>query len=405
MSYPYSLPTTGAVSFVDYFEDVGSYSSQISDATAQRGRLRTVLKGLKKEALDTRDYRNITIDDYLPYLISIINCLESGELKLHKNNNIETSWRSTLSDHIIHTGSNAPRIVCPDIYYELIFVLLTYAYACSLQGNDTLKAVQEQGSDAAAIYNKVADALNTAAGIFQYLANEILPKWRQPPDNRPVETIKELLVALSKMALADAQSIAISKALVNTGLSKALAAKLYMGVAEQYEMAYGLISSIKGTQEVSSELRRYLADGSQFYKAMAKKYLALDANDRQNLGEAVGFVRDCKADLRAIQHSGLSKTRRSAVSLRACNEEEAVTELLQKLTMINDTVCHKKYRSIESVTYQTVPTRQALQQKIPSGRGVLEIKRFSPPSPLFGPVSEEVTGSERARYARDGNYW
>ncbi|KAI9032914.1 hypothetical protein CLU79DRAFT_172133 [Phycomyces nitens] len=112
MSYPYSLPTTGAVSFVDYFEDVGSFSSQISDATAQRGRLRTVLKGLKKESLDTRDYRNITntIDDYLPYLISIINCLESGELKLHKNKNIETSWRSTLSDHIIHTGSTRARI-------------------------------------------------------------------------------------------------------------------------------------------------------------------------------------------------------------------------------------------------------------------------------------------------------
>ncbi|KAI9032913.1 hypothetical protein CLU79DRAFT_172126 [Phycomyces nitens] len=120
----------------------------------------------------------------------------------------------------------------------------------------------------------------------------------------------------------------------------------------------------------------------------------MDLSFTRNLGEAVGFVRDCKADLRAIQYSGLSKTRRSAVSLRAYNEEEAVTELLQKLTMINDTVA-----------YQTVPTRQALQQKIPSGRGVLEIKRFCPPSPLFGPVSEEIAGSERARYARDGNYW
>ncbi|KAI7870872.1 hypothetical protein BDF14DRAFT_1770632 [Spinellus fusiger] len=283
MSYPYSLPTTGAVSFVDFLEDVGPHSSSISDATAQRGRLRAVLKELKKVALSTRDYRTIvnTIDDYLPYLMSILHCLEAGELKIHKYRNIETSWRSTLGDHILYSGSNAPRIVCPDIHYELIFVLMTYAYACSLQGNELLKNLQSHGSDTAILYNKVADALITAAGIFQYLANDVVPKWRQPPENRPVETIKEFLVALSKMTLADAQSVAICKALVNKSLSNALTAKLYIGVAEQYEIANGLISSIQGNQEVSSDLKRYFVDGSQFYKAMAKKYLALDANDAQ----------------------------------------------------------------------------------------------------------------------------
>ena len=59
MSYTYSLPTTGAMSFVEFLKDVGLYSSEISDATAQRGRVRTVLKGLKKEAQEVRDYRHI----------------------------------------------------------------------------------------------------------------------------------------------------------------------------------------------------------------------------------------------------------------------------------------------------------------------------------------------------------
>lgn len=45
---------------------------------------------------------------------------------------------------------------------------------------------------------KAADALNTAAGVFQYVANEVIPKWNQPSSNRPVETIKELPTALSK---------------------------------------------------------------------------------------------------------------------------------------------------------------------------------------------------------------
>lgn len=70
---------------------------------------------------------------------------------------------------------------------------------------------------------------------------------------------------LLRMALADAQSIAISKALVSSKLSKSLIAKLYIGVAGEYEMAYGLISSISGGHEVCSDLKKYLLDGSQFY--------------------------------------------------------------------------------------------------------------------------------------------
>lgn len=68
------------------------------------------------------------------------------------------------------------------------------------------------------------------------------------------------------MALADAQSVAISKALTTSTISKSLVAKLYMGVAGQYEMAFGLISSISGTQDVSTDLKKYLSDGTQFYK-------------------------------------------------------------------------------------------------------------------------------------------
>ena len=59
MSYPYSLPTTGTLSFIDYLETPEFYSTEISDATARRGRLRTVLKELKKETESARDYQVI----------------------------------------------------------------------------------------------------------------------------------------------------------------------------------------------------------------------------------------------------------------------------------------------------------------------------------------------------------
>lgn len=109
---------------------------------------------------------------------------------------LETSWRSTLSDHLIHTGSNAPRISCLDIQYELIFVLMTYAYAYSLQSNDLLKSIEETKNTN--LYNKAADTLNTSASVFHFVANHVIPSWQQSPSNRPVETIREFAVALSK---------------------------------------------------------------------------------------------------------------------------------------------------------------------------------------------------------------
>ncbi|KAI8879646.1 hypothetical protein K501DRAFT_256397 [Backusella circina FSU 941] len=388
MSYNYSLPTTGSLSFVDFLESVGPYSSEISDATAQRARLRAVLKELKKETHSTRDYQIIinTIEEYLPFLVSIVNCIQSKELVFKRS--IETSWRSTLSDHLIHTGSNAPRISCMDIEYELIFVLMTYAYACSLQTNDLLKNTDE----ASPTYNKAADTLNTAASAFDFVANEVIPTWHQSPENRPVETIREFPVALSKMALADAQAIAINKALVTSNISNSLVAKLYMGVAGQYEMAYGLISSITATQDVSTDLKKYLSDGTLFYKAMAKKYLAMDANDNQKMGQAVGFARDCKADLKSLQQASLSKghIRKSAIAARAAREQESVGDLLSKYTMINDTV-----------SYETVPSRQDLQRVIPGGRGVLELKHYSLPTPVFGPTKQK----EEKSYLLEGRYF
>ncbi|KAI9487066.1 MAG: BRO1 domain-containing protein [Benjaminiella poitrasii] len=386
MSYPYSLPTTGLLSFVDYIEAPASYSSYISDATAQRGRLRAVLKELKKETQSTRDYQTLIniIEEYLPYLVSIVNCLEAKELRLKKS--IETSWRSTLSDHIIHTGSNAPRIACIDIQYELIFVLMTYAYALSLQANNDLS------NDTATSFSKVADMLNTAAGVFHFVANDVIPTWKQSPDNRPVETVREFPAALSKMALADAQSVAVNKALATNTISKSLIAKLFMGVAGQYEMAYSLISSLSSAQDVSTDLKKYLSDGAIFYKAIVKKYLAMDANDNQRMGQAVGFVRECKTELHLIRHSSLSKPhiRKSAIAAKAAKEEESVSELVSKYTMINDTV-----------SYDSVPSRQELQKLIPGGRSLIELKQYVLPDPIFGP---SVQKGEKS-YLLEGRYF
>jgi hypothetical protein len=78
-----------------------------------------------------------------------------------------------------------------------------------------------------------------------------------------------IIASHCRLAAADAQSAAISKALIHSKVSNSLVAKLYMGVANQYETANGLLSSLPSS-EVASDLKRYLSDGTSFYKVCVK---------------------------------------------------------------------------------------------------------------------------------------
>jgi len=59
MSFPYPLPTTGSISFADFLLDEDNkYFTEISEATAQRGRLRQELKETKRVE-GAKDYNKI----------------------------------------------------------------------------------------------------------------------------------------------------------------------------------------------------------------------------------------------------------------------------------------------------------------------------------------------------------
>ncbi|KAM3586391.1 hypothetical protein VKS41_002910 [Umbelopsis sp. WA50703] len=392
MSYPFALPTTGSVAIAEFFESLGSYSRQISEATAQRGRLRAALKSIKRQEQLNKDYQEVinTIDDYLPYLYGIIGCIESKELE--PRGPIITSWRSTLSGHNKGIAGQKPRMNCESIGAELCFVLMTYAYAHCLRGSEIISSILPETEMSEMQYNKAADMLNRAAGIFTYIAEQVDLPTSNSSHSTAIELHKDTATALSKLAAADAQSAAISKALIHSKVSNSLVAKLYMGVANQYETANGLLSSLPSS-EVASDLKRYLSDGTSFYKAMAKKHLSFDANENQKMGVAAGFMREAKLELHALKKvskSTLSITH-STVASKATKEEEVVTELFHSFTRINDTV-----------SYQPVPTRQDLQKLVPNGRGILQLKQYNPPEQCFGP---KATGLTSQQYARAGTYW
>ncbi|CAJ0847408.1 17785_t:CDS:2 [Entrophospora sp. SA101] len=110
-----------------------------------------------------------------------------------------------------------------------------------------------------------ADLLRKASGIFAYITENISPRWENPPNSRPLDVLTEISTSLSKIALADASSIAIRKALMQQK-SSSLLAKLAIGVAVEYESANGLLNSLKDPQKVCGNFRKYVSNGALFHQ-------------------------------------------------------------------------------------------------------------------------------------------
>ncbi|CAG8546616.1 7438_t:CDS:2, partial [Acaulospora colombiana] len=218
---------------------------------------------------------------------------------------------------------------------------------------------------------QAAELLRKASGVFEYIAEKVCSNWQDPPSTRPPDVLSELCMSISKISIADASSIAIRKALMQQ-TSSSLLAKLAIGAAEYYEMASGLIKSLKDPQKVCYDFRKYVSDGALFHQSLGKKFLAKDAYEHQQTGNAVGFIKEAKDMLH-----NLSKSKSPIVAKHAVQEYAEVNELCNMYVGINDTVA-----------FDVVPSKADLQALTPGGRTVHHLIKYTPPSPAFGPEND-----------------
>ena|ERR1700761_1228822 len=183
---------------------------------------------------------------------------------------------------------------------------------------------------------------------------------------------------LSRLALADAQSLAIRKLLSKSAQesslhpgpplpkshpSPVLIAKLYLEITEFLTAAKSLAKTPGSTPsssskfkfgkkdkdkdlgedltvhgEVSSELRRYLSDEGLFFSAMSYKWLGVDAGEQGKAGEAVGFLKWAKEQLDSLGGGGKEKERNRGRKERIAEEVRSVDTFLKGYTKENDTV-------------------------------------------------------------------
>ncbi len=358
--YLFNLPTTGAFTFGSVVSSADPLrSSYISQASAQRGRLREILKRSKRT--DEKDLIGVIniVEEYLPYLFNIEAAVDQGSMTMQKG--MITSWRCTL----LHSPlKKEPRVEQASLQFEILFVLLTYCYALSLYASSIV--------DDAARLAQAADLLVRSSGIFLYLHDEILQTMPKTTDPLP-ETSPEVLLSLHKILLADAQMLAVDR---NANASPSLLVRICVGASEHYASAKGILAGASKT--LDTDVRKYV-DGQQgLALGRALQYMGIEAEKKGQVGEALGCVRAAKE-----KFDKLSKA-------------PDVEELDRTWTKTND-----------KLSFQKVWTNAEVLKKLPSGRDMLAVKIYTRPQPVSYDKETKVDDNTTAagRYAGSGAYY
>lgn len=172
-----------------------------------------------------------------------------------------------------------------------------------------------------------------------------------------------------RMSLADGQSLAIRKLLSQASSESSVApgpplpkshpspvllAKLHLECASLYSSARSLIKNLEASKsdvhgDVSSDLRRYLAEEAAFHGALSKKWLGVDAGENGGAnkgGEAVAFMAWAKKELLEVKDSSnginrgkIDKEQKTDLKNRVALELNSITLFHKHYQKMNDTVC------------------------------------------------------------------
>ncbi|KAK7454597.1 hypothetical protein VKT23_011349 [Stygiomarasmius scandens] len=349
-------------------------------------------------------------------------CAADGEI--HPVKELQFSWRPTLSANVLSTST---RPSYSSFHAEYAYCLLTYAFALSnfartivfslgdFEYDRTISQLDRENKDTQ-IKHATAH-LTRASSIFSYVSGSVLPELEKELGSiskKPPDLSREVVAALSKLAHADAQNLAIRKLLSKPAFESNVApgpplpkshpspgfiAKLHIECASQYSGARILAKTPSASSElsleVSPDLRHYLSDEAALHMALGKKWLAIDAGEKGGVdkaGDAVGFMTWARKELHELKDGGKS----SAVSGITAGEKEKKERSLRKEKVARELestgIWLKHYTKInDTLHFQPVPTQSDLQSRIPTGISAISISPYTPPLPAFGPGSTNYT--------------
>jgi len=300
------------------------------------------------------------IERYLPLVLGLVKAVESNS-NIKLNDSLSFTWASVISEK-----SMPAMYTCNSIRYESSIVYLTLAFMHCNNSAVIIKKSTDVDYDEKA--NLAANELRIAAGIFDYLYSTELPKWVTLPNDRPPELLPQVAKGLSNMCIAQAQQMAIKKAIIKEA-SAGVLAKLCIEVYRCYDNCLnGIKASNKDYTDISNTLKSYIMLNQALWRGVALKYLAKDAYSKEQFGKAVSYLNLAEKQMKEIIIP--PKSPLEVVKDDVFSETQQIVQLKEKLTKENDMVYFQKLIEFN-------------QLEIPDGKCISAPIPFQPPDAAF----------------------
>ncbi|KAI3497905.1 hypothetical protein L2E82_13881 [Cichorium intybus] len=267
---------------------------------------------------------------YLPLLENFIQRVDSigDNTKLISwTSDLKIRWTSPLSSSSFFNLRGPRFFQIDNLHFELAMVLFFYGAMLREWASQVLTTDLVQS---ATLFRK-------SAGVYHYLAHEILPSL-QPAisTERPPEVSSSLSSVMSFICLAEAQIVTIMKA-EEKQIADGLLEKLHYGVVQLFDEATRFfLKSVKECKDISPSLMDYISCCKVVHELRSHKYLAKSIKSDGKIGSAIGVLK--RALKNVNKNVGGVDTWRVVIK----EEIESVSELVRKYEYENEFVWREK---------------------------------------------------------------
>ncbi|ERN05458.1 hypothetical protein AMTR_s00007p00246960 [Amborella trichopoda] len=322
--------------------------AQLKELSSRRRAIEESINGSSfiTEAIAREMYGGITsrcqqdlykLDHYIPLLENLVLQVE---LVGHKDqitqwtSGLKLRWSSVLSSSSIFNLGGPKFFQIDSLRFELGMALFLYG---ALLRERALELLSSDLVQAATLYRR-------AAGVYQYLAEEVLPPL-QPmlPQERPPEITSSMTSIMSLICMAEAQAVIVRKAEEKES-SGSLLAKLHYGITQLLDEATLILNSkADDWNGVSDKLLAFISSCRMLHEARSQRHIAADFRGADQLGFAVGVLQSAMANLQGKSPG------KGLWDLVYRQEVDALSEMLRKYEYERGFIWHQKLPCVEEL--------------------------------------------------------
>lgn len=345
---------TKTVSFERSFRTTGSHArtrSALLKADSNRKQLKEALEA--KTVSGERVYNEAS--RYLPLVNQILlTCKVQPEIA-RLDERLIFEWKSGVEKDPASFSSEA-------LMYDMVMCC-----ACQALGKAATATEASISGEFAAASREYA----VAAGIFDFLAKDHLPKWiakgsNVDSDKLPTEATVGACEGFVELLLANGQQMAVATVLIKPGTPNySLVAKLSLGVVERLESFVTLMrkNSFDQMSRMDKDFFTLVTFSVNLQKALSNYFHARGLWESQEYGLAIAALNEAKEGLNTRAHGG-------AIGMPDISKTSPLKPLQKDLTDLKAhmTMLLKHWENDNSSVYfERVPSKMPEEKKLQQG--------------------------------------